>query len=263
MLGNIMKKSALPGMLGAALVVLSAGTSHAAPTYVFDATTTSNIPGLTGYATLGDMMSGMLVTANFSGGISETKSWAATGVGAGGVTGTDWSLNQSGDTFVSIGVPKGSGAGTWAFTNRRTDTLLSLVLNGNPGLTIFDVDMYSDQTTCDTFTATGVDQVCSPGSARGSRFQSVDNISPLVTYSDVVSIGSNPPFGDLYHVMTVDFGPNGIGGNFTFNQDTDNDSRFNVPEPTALALFGLAFAALGVARRKSTSSAGTSDKVTG
>ena len=56
---------------------------------------------LTGFSTTGSMMTDMKVTAGFANGSSETLFWATTGVNAGGVTGTLFNLNLSGDTFAA------------------------------------------------------------------------------------------------------------------------------------------------------------------
>ena len=60
-------------------------------TYATDGTN-AIIPGLTGFATTGADMTGLNVTATFSNGFSQSLAWGTTGVGAGGVFGTGWSL---------------------------------------------------------------------------------------------------------------------------------------------------------------------------
>lgn len=235
------------GRLGFAVALaLATAPVAAAPTYVFSNTGASDIPGLTGFSTTGAMMDGMSVTAEFIGGAAETRSWADTGANSGGVTGTGWSLSQAGDTF--------SSPWNFAFTNPNAALQLQrLILSGNSGLTIFDVDMYDLAATCDSYTPAGADSSCSAGSARGLRMTFTDvNLSPTVTYSDIVGIGGASPVGDLFHVVTVDFGANGIRSDFSFLQDTDNDSRFNqVPLPGTVALFGLGLGLMGWMRRRS------------
>lgn len=203
----------------AAALALAASPLLAAPSYVFSNATSSNIPGLTEFTTTGATMNGMSVTAEFVGGGSDTRSWAATGAISGGVAGPGGSLTQAGETF----------ANPWdfSFTGTTVAQLQRLILTGSTGLTVFDVDIYNDQASCDTYTPTGDDRFCSPGSARGVRMIFADTtLSSTVTYSDIVGLAGAGPVGDLFNMVTIDFGSNGIRTSFSFLQDTDNDSRF-------------------------------------
>jgi hypothetical protein len=211
--------------------IVLGGAAHAAVVIVKDGGIVDNIPGLTGFATFGDEMVGMSVSATFSLGLSETRAWAATGVGEGGVSGTGWGLSLSGDTFSA----------DWVFSidSDTLGQLVTLVLDGRPGLTVFDTTEPNQGT---------------PGSAQGADFSLTSGFSgnATATYSRAVAIIPNGPVGDLYHVLTIDFGANGPQGSFSFGQDTDNDSRLRAPEPGSLALLGLALAGLGFARRRNT-----------
>lgn len=212
-----------------AVLAITATPVHAVVTYAIDNTSTSAIPGLTGYATSGAMMSGMSITASFSSGQSQTLSWATTGASSGGVSGSGWGLSLDGDTFSA----------PWNFTMSAVagnlGSITQLILNGNSGYTVFDR----------TNPSWGTD-----GSAQGVDLWFADSsIDALVTYSDQVSITPNAAVGDLWHMVTIDF-TNGPSSSFTFYQDTDNDNRYGqVPEPAMLGLLGIGLLAAGMARR--------------
>src|SRR5262245_12850615 len=80
------------------IVGLFASSAQAASiTVISDPGTTFTTTGFTGFSTFGDDMVGMLVTAFFSDGSSQTVAWTANGAGAGHAVGTGWSLSESGD----------------------------------------------------------------------------------------------------------------------------------------------------------------------
>jgi len=187
-----------------------------------------DVPALTGFKTLGDMMDGMLVTAKFSNGSQETLVWGDFGIGSGGVKGSDWGLSVDGDTYLD---------NAWSFVNDTGLLLTNLILDNSDSILATVFDRYFGG-------AIGTD-----GSAKGKDI----DVGVLAEYSHPVGVNGAKPVTDLWHKLAVSFSgrdSKGVGGNFTFTQDTDNDLRVTgVPAPGTLALLGLGLVAMGIKRR--------------
>lgn len=226
----------------AAILLAGMTAAQAAVVIVKDNTLTSNIPGLTGFATTGAMMDGLAVTATFSGGLTQTALWGTNGASSGAAVGTGWSLNLDGNTFTS----------NWNFVfdapapgGPVLGQLLSLKLDGSSVLTVLD-------------TASGDGGSSTPGSAEGLDFAfanvgacAANACDATATYEAAVAITPELPVHDVYQILGVAFSPNTAPrANFSFVQDTDNDSRFfQTPEPGGLALAGLALVGLVASTR--------------
>jgi len=217
------------GIFGASLIVL--GMMVATPS---KATT---ITGVTTFQTNGSDMAGMRITANFLGGSSETVDWVSLGGLAGRAQGNGWSLQQSGDTFDQ----------PWTLRNSSAQSIVSLGINAIPGGTVFDILR---------------NEIGTPDSSVGLAFSPISGFAPeSFNYSDIVNVQGNPPVGDLFGMLTLNWNNQSP---FTANSqvliyqaDTDSIAGgtggiVEVPEPTSVfgfLAFG-AFSASSFLRRK-------------
>jgi len=212
-----------------ALISLSL-PAHASFSLSFDNGSIYAASSIPVYATKGDMMDGMKVTAFFTGGGSQVLSWADTGSGSGGVSGTGWSLNESGDTF--------GNKWTLVSTSKSIDKVF---IEGFPGNTVFDINLPSPGTT---------------GSAKGWTVQPYTTGYDIAAkYTDRVELSGFSPVGDLWQSLSIAFTNNKPlnDGTFLFVADTDNAldlRKVSVPEPSILLLFGAGLVGLGLIRKK-------------
>ena len=200
-----------------------------------------NVPYLGAHVTTGEDMTGMTVTAYFSGAAPETANWMATGnplegqaVGAGG----DWSLTQSDDSY--------SFPWKLQYQQQGKGVLTGLSLDGMAG-GVLENQVVFDRTKDALGDFTGT-----PDSALGRDFVTDPNLYPHFNihadYSGEVKVSTEPSaYGDIYRFLNLQFKADDVAGHvniagldgydiheMVFYQDTDRLSR--VPEPSSLAM---------------------------
>ncbi|MDD2852201.1 MAG: PEP-CTERM sorting domain-containing protein [Desulfuromonadaceae bacterium] len=231
-------------MLLSSFVLLMAVNSFA---YTVDVTYDNSMPwnttALTGYATDGGMMDGMVVTATFTGGSTQSASWTHTGT-SGSAVSSGFSLTQTGGTTYS---------NPWLLSSNGS--LSSLQIDAGAGNTVFDA-IYPIP---DDPAFWG-----SPGSAQG-WFE----VTGATGYSHVDAIFSGPVkvedvfYNDLYRYLTFNFVVDNalVSAQYglSFIADTDNLSISGditpdnpVPEPSTMLLLGAGLAGFAFWRRKKT-----------
>jgi hypothetical protein len=216
-----------------AMIAGSALRSNADPvTLIVNSSTPYTTTALTGFATFGDQLAGMMVTATRPGGVNDTAMWAALSSGCGSVSGTGWSVAQCGDTFET------------EWTLDSTVPIASLFFDAGVGNAVFDL-------------STG-DFAVTEGSARGLTFTTTFPTPITATYSGPVALGGSSPAGDLFRFLQLDFTSSPFQGTLTFMQDADSLrltgdlSPAPVPEPASVVFLtsGLAGLALRLRRKR-------------
>ena len=243
----------------AGLLILWSGTAHAALTVQVSPGTDFSVPNVVDFSPTGFSMGGIRVTAFFSDHTSDAVTWVGDlSTSSGQATGVtkSWFLKESGDTFFN----------NWQLENNSPSLMTRLLIEGGSlGHTVFDLQGVG-RTDVGSVPSGGSDSVTgTDGSQRGFTFQPFDpgiansnssvfpGLDVTATYLNRVVLNSDPPVGDLWTTLQIDFGGNAGGlrsgfqlGDipFFFQADTDlwgatpTQQIGPVPEPGSLALFG-------------------------
>ncbi|WP_300035969.1 VPLPA-CTERM sorting domain-containing protein [uncultured Roseobacter sp.] len=216
--------------------------SAASVTSDVDLTNALSTTALAGFATSGTSgnadsdMDGLVATGSFDGVADEALTFAAGTTAPGSFT-----LTQSGDTFFN----------SWSLTVADGFLLTSLLLQGGPGDTVFDI-------------ATGDAGGSTTGSSAGLTFAETSGLTGSidVTYFNPVGVTPDDPVGDIFESLLIDLsgldgGGLSFGQTLTFNQDTDNLSISGdirpmnpVPLPAAGWMLIAALGGIGVMKRR-------------
>ena len=185
-----------------------------------------DISALETFSTAGAEMVGMEITAIHVGGTQETLVWQQVAGSTYGVAGLGWSFEFSGATTYSS-----------VFTLlSSTADLATLIINGRPGSTLFDVERGAS----------------TPNSARG-RGPQVNANNTLAdvnfNYTDIVSFDGTA-YGDLFSRLEISFsGGFGQNSELSFITDTDNFSGRITQVPVTSSALLLAIGLLGLRKR--------------
>ncbi len=191
------------GLLAATLTFGTAQAATVNTTYDFDPAyeTVHGIRSNT--STYNTDFAGMLVTAKYTDGSSETLTWTQTGPYAAGISGGSIGLS-----FVNYGFSLVS----------NTRRLGSLALNMATAGTIFDASFLPEGAPGNTPTTKGG----SPFQITGGTLLNTDLIN--ISYSGLVKLAGYAPGIDAFTHLLIDFSQTsggGLLGAFSFNGDTD------------------------------------------
>jgi len=229
---------------------MAAGSMAGAQTNTFSTGTTFTTPAITGFATTGAEMAGMLVSWRFAGSATVFSSaWGNLGGGFFGVSGLNgFGLRMGGasDTFTS----------NWELTNSSTQRLQFIQMRGAPGRTLFDCGWTG--TSC-VNTGGGGSEGTAASSTGWSHQQTGGTFAGTVlgAYTNSVGVGANPDVGDLFESLLITFqGDMGASATYNFRADTDSSPSGRdvptptIPEPSTYLLMGTGLLGLMSIRRK-------------
>lgn len=203
-------------------------------------------------------MAGVVMTATFGDG-TDTCTW----VNATGCVGAGFTVN-----FPNISTDPDAGGGAnafWTITNTRTNAaghqMISLFINGIPGLTSFDRCMTGANAFSDA-TNSGGSCLTNSGGIEGTTGSNVGwsvssstqtataGITASALYANQLKIATQAFQGDAWGSLTLTFAGTAFqgGSNFTFQADTDSISTASaiVPEPATYGMVGLSLLGFGL-----------------